>query len=265
MKRLIPILLALMACSDPDDVENGTVVGNPGETAFRMAEGDGFETVGARVGVESMVWEACDGTLQEENVEQVIELTDEDQAFATPNGVWCAAALVPYESVELDIAVGGEDRVTVVVDVDLIEVWNEDGFEIDGDQTVFELGNPGWLSVEDVENAEWIEEFEDDDRSVVVVDDGVAFALAAGSGLFADTDGDGFLADNERTEAPLAAGDAHPSSEEDPENDAETEAPVNAASGDLQTGGGCGRSDSKLVYAFLLPVMGLGRRRFRAS
>ena len=104
MKRLIPILLALMACSDPDDVENGTVVGNPGETAFRMAEGDGFETVGARVGVESMVWEACDGTLQEENVEQVIELTDEDQAFATPNGVWCAAALVPYESVELDIA-----------------------------------------------------------------------------------------------------------------------------------------------------------------
>lgn len=265
MTRFFPILLALMACSDPDDVENGTVVGNPGETAFRVADGDGFETVGARVGVESMVWVACDGTLQEENVDQVIDLTDEDQAFAIPNGVWCAAALVLYDSVELDIAVGGEERFTVVVEVELIEVWNEDGFEIDGDQTVFELGNPGWLSAEDVENAEWLEEFEGDERSVMVVDDAIAFDLAGGSGLFADTDGDGFLADNERMEAPLATGDAHPSSEQETENDAETEAPVTTASGDLQTGGGCGRSDSNLVYAFLVPVMGLGRRRFRAS
>ena len=62
--RLI-LLATLTGCSQADDRDQGTVVGNPGDAALRIAPVDDGEVISARTSVSGMSLESCDGSQTE--------------------------------------------------------------------------------------------------------------------------------------------------------------------------------------------------------
>ena len=284
--RFMIVSVVLVACSSVDDRDDGTVVGNPGETSFRVADPEDFEPNGARLGVDAVTWTSCRGSDQVQSIDDDIDLLDEEQSIDAPNGEWCSVVVSMTGPLVLEVSVDWDDvddeeedwddvdeneerSIYAVLDVPELVLVNSDGFSVDESMTVLELASPGWVSLGDLLDSDDWEE--DEEGAYVFVSDGSLIeSVADGSGLFHDRDGDGFVGSEERESGPLASGDQHPDNPSDPQ-DGESEtvdagsAEVTTGSGDLQTGGGCGRSESNLNVAFLVPLVVFGCRRFSSN
>jgi hypothetical protein len=240
---MIPLIL-LAACMDSGPNE-GTIVGNPGDAALRLARTDGISFVEAIAYVSGLEMSSCtDSETAGErlSVEEEFDLTGDALFLELPAGDWCGIALDLDGPIEIYGEAGDEDRTDLEAFLDIGEVSAESSsaFGVDGNTFVFELGEPGWLerglfgeeSEECEELWELFEELEEDcedgdedaceeleDIEEEVRDCGVdeidgehpaheelAASLASGSGLYSDPDGDGELSDGERDEGPVASG-----------------------------------------------------------
>ena len=255
MFRLFSLMSLIGGCRSSTTSDEGTVVGNPGDSAMRVAEPADGEIERASVFVDYFSWIGCNGEDTDIEVDEQIDLMGTHH-IEIPAGRWCEAWAVlsgPLEMVtepmETDF---GEDEAYIVLslDVEAVALYGEDGWVIDAETTVLELGHPGWFSVDDL----W-----DGSSSELLVDrehpdhEQLTGKIFDGSALFEDPDSDGEVSDEERDNGPIALGADHPQHEEkqdDPEED-----------NDRKAVGGCG-GDSGVGWLFL-PVGLMSRRRWR--
>ncbi|MGB0638515.1 MAG: hypothetical protein ACPGTU_04225 [Myxococcota bacterium] len=318
MSRLVWIVVIATACSGSDETSQGTVVGNPGDTSMQLARSAGAEVVDAYTVIDALEWVDCNGDDFAVDVQSEINLLDGDP-IESPHGEWCALTIQLGDAllIEAEVVQGDDDEMLWVqldLEVESIRLDARDGFVIDGDSTVVELGEADWLELnerdldegderidecDDVEErleelleacedgdeeaceelddvTDWYEENcteddeEDDERRILIDSDSSAhdaFArqFALGSALYEDSNGDGWLSDDERTAGSVAAGTEHTDSvdEESSADDAASDTEMRFdTEGDIEVGG-CGRSESNLAW-FLLPLFVFPLRRPRA-
>jgi len=284
MKPTLFLVAVLFGCSQEGSRDEGTVVGNPGDAAMRMAPVDAGEVITARTIVSSMSLESCDGTPFDLELDQEVDLLG-DTHIEVPNGEWCGLDLFTEDGLYVE-ALSDEDELVLVLNLELevLEFEAPEGFQIDGDQTVLEWGFPGWVSMdpellleefgrdeEDLEDMDDREDMEEwDDYFVIEIDpddaeihDGLVDVFAHASGLYGDGDEDGEVSDEERDNALLVVGSGHPDhSTESEESAASPEVSDSmSAEAQLSTGPGCAKSESNVQWGLLFPLILLGWRR----
>ena len=245
--------LLLLACFTEETYE-GTVIGNPGDGMTVVARSASVELEAASTTVDAVLFTTCDGDVTEDAVGDVLDLV-EGTALQLAEGDWCSLTLVLDAPVEIEALV---DETPAYFELEVPEIELSGDFTLGDDRYVVELAQPDWLEGVDLEQDEDDDtgEEDEDDWELEVDDehpahDELAEALATTSGLYVDPDGDGSLADSERT-GTLAAGDART-------DDA-------GAGGDTgveaMASRGC-RADSGNGAWMLLPLLALRRPRHR--
>ncbi|MCB9780989.1 MAG: hypothetical protein H6742_20640 [Alphaproteobacteria bacterium] len=253
MTLLLPLMLA---CLGPDQ---GTVVGNPGDAAARVAPVSAELTLGEAEAYVSLIEVySCEGQVTEIDLAPFTEGDEIEvdllrDVIELPGGSWCALGL---ELDKLEFEGSGPDGSSFRVDLDpgWIEVEALGGFEVDGQSFVLEMAQPGWLSAEllglEAGGAVTID-------ADAALHDALADTVALRSALFEDDDGDGELADDERSVGAVAAGEAR----DQDVADTGTTGFQETVSMDTRTGN-CGRSQIRGAFVFLmLPGLLLGLRR----
>ena len=158
------ILTALLACPAPgDDGHDATSVGNPGKMGARVAKGSGTETISAEADATGFFLTPCDV-----DEATVVDLDGEldllgGGAFEVPGGTWCSLVLSLHDTLVVEGTGSREQTFALELQVEGITLSSEDGFTIDGDDFVLELGTPGWFDEEIL--------FGDDGREVLVDDE----------------------------------------------------------------------------------------------
>lgn len=249
MKVLLPLLFA---CTT-EGGRQGTVVGNPGDSAARLAPlGEGLSVDVARLQLGELWLDDCEGGVEEVQIGREVDLIADEVAWQIPAGTWCRFGLALASPLYL-AGTGPEGHHFEVnpkggwIELDSFD----EGVVVDGGSYLFEMAEPGWLSVEllDLENQE--EVVVDQNHPLI---DAVSDQVAFHSALFRDPDADGTLAEEERAEGAIAVAAGR---------DQDLPASVDTgdeAGFDVETPeGGCGGGSA----AMLLVGVGLwGRKRF---
>ena len=264
ISHLFPVIALIVGCRSGESPDAGTVVGNPGDNTMRIADGADVEIVSARTTVDSFAWVGCDGDAVWVDVDAGFDLF-EDNHIAVPNGTWCEAWAVLSDILVIEAIPSDpeddeeEDAVLdLYLDVGLVSVFAVDGFTIEGDTTVLELGYPGWLTMDVFEiDEEWSEGIDPDHPE----HDELVEQLVDGSTLFEDNDSDGRISINERDEDAIATGDIGRHEEgqsqimgEDEDEDEDRKSAVSADAG------GCGGGGSSGWLVLPLSLLGLRRK-----
>ncbi len=246
--------LFALACRSPVDSgldPNATVVGNPGKLTTKAAPSEDTENTAGRLEVVELLLEDCEGG-EPTGVPLGVELDiAEGQDLELPAGEWCFVELFVEPPLAIEGVSEGERTFVAELVLHSIVLTAEEAFRVDENAWLLELGAPGWLSrevlgLDEVPDVVIDEEHEAHDR--------LAHAAAEGSGLFADTDEDGDLDDDERDEGTVARG---PSREEDTRPDDEER----DTGGDGDTG--CGSGSRAWLLGPLVLLFGVGRRELR--
>jgi hypothetical protein len=155
MSRFVWIVAIATACSGSDETSQGTVVGNPGDTSMQLARTAGVDVVEAYTFVDTFEWVDCDGDRSVVDVQSEINLLDESSVEG-PSGEWCSLTVQLGDTLVIEAALvdDGDDeilRFQLDLDVEYLQMNAQDGFVIDGDSTVIELGQPDWFVLEEIE------------------------------------------------------------------------------------------------------------------
>jgi catechol 2,3-dioxygenase-like lactoylglutathione lyase family enzyme len=273
MKRFIWVMGCLFGCAGDGGTDEGTVVGNPGDTKMQMAEPGNGEFIQARTRIQDIVWAGCDGTDQIVEVEENIDLLD-DASTSTPAGEWCGVWVSLSEPLVLELFVPDWDKeVLFYLEIEGLFLDTPTAFTTDNENLVFEWGYQNWFVDQQRPLEEWFleeERWEEEEGVEVTEDDpvydAVAVVFADASAVYADKDGDGRINEDERNGGPLAAGPDHPQSMESQDEDEQEETVIGDGGnmkeqGQLKVGPGCAASESKLGWGLLFPLVMLGRRR----
>ncbi|MCP4807373.1 MAG: hypothetical protein GY884_18675, partial [Proteobacteria bacterium] len=211
------MILVLLACNI-EETRDGTVIGNPGDGMTVVAKSASVSYRWASTAVDTVVLESCDGEDAETAVETELDLL-EGTSLELEAGDWCALTLELGEPVEIEATI---DEIGVLLELESPEIALTGDFTIAEEAYVLELAQPDWLEgleldVDEEDEDEDTGDRDDDDWELEVDDEHplhaeLVEALAHGSGLYADRDGDGALADTERM-GTLAAGEARTADE----------------------------------------------------
>lgn len=207
---LLSLVALLAGCTNPDDVHDGTAVGNPGVVAFALGETLEMDVEFAEASAGWVGVRAC-GSDEEQAIEReepMIPL-DGDVAFDLPVGTWCTLMLDGLQ-VYLEGHHGDaepQDNGVFMIGLNLgpteVNAGTFDGFSVAADQAfVLELGAPGWVAAEDIAL--------DPDNEVVIDDQSplhepVALAMLETTALYSDPDTDSVVSEDERIAGPAAA------------------------------------------------------------
>ena len=265
-----------IGCSQNAVQDDGTVVGNPGDGALRLAEVSDGEVIAARTRISAVEMEHCSGRMEVVDTDANFDLM-EGNALELPHGQWCGLQVVMEEPLYLEaVSDDGTILLEMTLAVESVALFSEDGFEVEQNNFNIELGYPGWISMDPeilVDELELdIEEWEDRLFVDVDTDDGdihddFSALFADASGMYADPNSDGMIDAEERATGWVAGGVDHPAQPDEDEADTPTtggavgtqdlgsEAP-------LQTGAGCGAQESRLEWMFIGPLMIMGFRRY---
>ena len=187
------------------DTNPGTVVGNPGSSAMRVADGLGVHTTTARVFVDQTRWTDCSGEGQDIDVNETVDLLRSDNLEAPP-GHWCEVQIVFGGLLELEgVSDLGSAPVSVHIELDTAVLSAPGGFVIENDPIVLELAYPNWFETGDLVAADSPERgysIGPGDRG----HDGFSTVIALESGLYADPTGDGEVDEGERSAGTAAQG-----------------------------------------------------------
>jgi hypothetical protein len=273
MMRYFWLLGCLFGCVDDGGTDEGTVVGNPGDTKMRVAELGHGELTQARTRIQDIVWAGCDGTDQIVEVVANIDLLD-DATTPTPTGEWCGLWVGLSEPLVLQLFVPDWDKeVLFYLEIEDLFLDSPTSFTTDNENLVFEWGYQNWFLDQQRPLEDWLldeDRWEDEERIEVPeegpVYDAVVGVFAEASAVYADEDGDGRINDEERSVGPLASGSDHPQStgsqDDDEQEEIVTDDEANMnEQGQLKVGSGCASSESKLGWGILFPLVILGRRR----
>ena len=264
ISHLFPVIALIVGCRSGESPDAGTVVGNPGDNAMRIADGSDVEIVSARTTVDSFAWVGCSGAIVWVDVDAGIDLLA-DNRIAVPNGTWCEAwallsDILVIEAIPSDREEDDDETLDLYLDVEMVSVFAVDGFTIEEDSTVLEVGYPGWLGMDVFEeDDEWPEGIDPDHPE----HDALVEQLVDGSTLFEDNDGDGRISENERDEDAIATGDLGQHEENQSQIMGEDEGEDEGTADDNKDGantdtGGCGGGSSGWIF---LPLSMLGLRR----
>ena len=250
------LFLVALGCTSPDETDEGTWVGNPGEMTARLAPGDElfFEEAGTVLIGASFL--ACDEDGEDRDA-LLLEPMDllGGNYLEIPGGAYCEALLFADISIYLAGEADDGGTGTFAMEIPIGEiVFASYGFEVDANQLIFELGVPGWINPEDLGLEDG--EHQDHDFESSVAGDAGAF-LTGLSQIFEDDDGDGEVSDAERDDnGPLAVTweleEEWP--EGDPNSDDDDEDPDD---GSCSAVGGVGMG----FFAVLISMVSLRRRR----
>ncbi len=253
MPRVLAFLLvvtSLGGCTNPDDVHDGTAVGNPGVVAFALGETVNMDVEFAEASAGWVGVRGC-GVDEEQAIEReepTIPL-DGEVAFELPLGTWCTLMLddlqVYFEGHHGD-AEDGEFMIGLNLGAIQVNAGSFDGFTVGADQGfVLELGSPGWVAAEDI-GLEPNNEVAIDDQSPL--HEPVALAMLETTALYADPNTDSVVSEEERDAGAAGAVTNDVPTEPDP----------------IEGGGACAAAGSGTasLWALLLPL--IVRRRPRA-
>lgn len=213
MPRVSALLLMaglLAACTDPDEVHDGTAVGNPGVVAFALGETVDMDVGAAEASAAWVGLRAC-GADEEQAIERedaMVPLNGE-VAFELPLGTWCSLLLDDLQvyAEGHHVASPAEDEGVFIIALTLgptmVNAGTFDGFTVTEDQAfVLELGAPGWVSAEGIGL--------DPDNEVIIEDDSplhepVALAMLETTALYDDPNTDSVVSEPEREAGSRAA------------------------------------------------------------
>jgi hypothetical protein len=217
MKAAIYIFLVLQVGCRSDTVsDKGISVGNPAETALRLAPGEGLTYSDARLALSEITWNGCVGTADLTvglPAGDQIDLIDADP-IPVPEGEWCGLSLTPDGPLSIAVMDAG-----VATEITLI--LHALNFSTVGDEilsaqhTVIELGGAGWLSPVDLGMT---------DGEAVDIDithenhDVLVERIDRLSAIYIDTNENGVLDEDEGDSLPIASPDEDEDSGDDEED-----------------------------------------------
>jgi hypothetical protein len=199
------MLFVLCGCTQPF---SGTVVGNPGQNALRVASGRDVETESAVVGVDVVRWSDCDGEGVDITWDFDVNLLT-NRGLQAPRGTWCEVQVVFDTPMLLEgvLDLDGEPHpVSLEVELDSAVVRSATGFEITRVPIVLELGFPDWFGIADLTERDGGFGLHPGDEA----HDRLRAVVAVASGMYEDPDADGELGTEEREEGALASGARRP-------------------------------------------------------
>jgi hypothetical protein len=194
--RAAAAALALAGCA-VGSTDEGTSVGNPGETALRLAPDAAAAPSRARLPIKRLQVTPCGGQPVEVARDTTVDLLAEGAALKLPAEPLCRVLILPDGPLEVDLLVdgGGEAVLDLTLSNLNIRAADERGVDAGAVPVVVELGAPGWWSGVGLVVAPG------EVRSVAAGDDGhdaLVAAIMDGSRFYGDRDGSGDLADDER-------------------------------------------------------------------
>jgi len=231
---LVLSALLLANCSD-GGVSQGTGVGNPGSITLAIGSAQGLSFEGVQVQVSSLAMLGCEGNPDSPSAAGELA-TATGSSLEVAGGTWCGVSLdMATELVITAVVTGtvpdgddddsaddaddhGDDDSAADDDTDdddddddellgepvelrlrIETVASQVGqpFTVDGSALLYELGEPGWLTLPELDGDLLITEAD-------ALHDVLVARLLDSSALFLDADGDGILSETERALGPLA-------------------------------------------------------------
>ena len=192
----LALLLGLVGCA-VGSTEEGTSVGNPGETAMRLAPDTAAEPSHARLPIKRLQVTPCGGQPIEIARDVVVDLLAADAGLVLPAEPLCRVLILPDGPLEVDLltASGGEALLALALPNLNVRAADPAGVDAALVPVVVELGAPDWWSDVGLSvGAGSVRTIEEGDEG----HDALVAAIVDGSALYADRDGNGDLADDER-------------------------------------------------------------------
>lgn len=204
---VILLLLGSVGCN-LDFNPAGTAVGNPTDMSGHLAEAKGLTYTSSSARVATLSVATCTGETSVSTVGETIDLLGA-VSIPVPAGSWCTF-MVEFES---PVAVVGTDSrgapFSLSLAVRTVTVQAATPVVTDGGALILELAANGWLTSHDVDLSGVGGAVDDETRIRLET------AIAAGSALYKDLDGDGAVSRTERDEGAVAAGAARDDEYED--------------------------------------------------
>jgi len=256
-----------LGCSSNHDVHQGTIVGNPGDGMVSLARGADLTYAEATVRDETVLMEACLNNSDETtSPDQILQLVPVG-VLEIPSGQWCGMTLLlgdlqvsgwgpDYSTFTLELAPG-----QVTLNADDFFIWRDSRY-------LLELGSTDWITADLLDLPGAKDVAVDSTHSLY---ESLNEAIASGSALYEDLNGNGELDDDER-EVALAAGPDHTYAIEDTGSDSQdTGEGDTGLDGDTGLGGDSAALDDSVLlrpscggsmsWMFFLPLLAWGRRR----
>jgi hypothetical protein len=199
-RGLCSLALLLAACGPARDGPRGTSVGNPGKTGVALARGAGLEFQEAHLEDALIEVIGCD-------VARATLLTGElglleDEPLVLPGGSWCAVVVrfgTLAVSGEVEVDEGDPQAFEVRLEPETTTtLWMGEPIVVDETSYVLEIGEPGWLSREQLGEGELVLVTPESDLAPTLT-----YSILSGTRLYED-DGDGSIDEDERGAGPLA-------------------------------------------------------------
>ncbi len=256
MKAQILIMSLIAIGCRSGEPASGTSVGNPGKLRPTIGEGENVAIFWSQGSVDSVELEGCGG----ESIEVLVEdetLFDGTTEIEIPAGQYCSVQLVMERPLEIKASFEVEREETeewsftmYLPFEDQILVGSETGFAVDGGSYVLEIGEPGWLDIEDLGDLEDEEILKEDDEISIW-----AAQIAAGTTALWEDDGDGILDEEEREAEPVSRA-SFERDEEDEEDEEDEKEPT-------EDEAGCATASppSATWVAWMISLLVLVRRR----
>jgi hypothetical protein len=203
--RTAPLVLcSMIAASGCGEPLPKIAVAEPGENgtlSIALAPGEGMEThsviiPAAVITMTTCIYQAGASLyLGDETNLDIVEIP-------LLAGRWCTLGIIGSGTVQIDAVPDEGGTFGATLGLERISIESAEGFDVDGHAYVLEVGTPGWLNATDLALTAGEEVTIDDTHPMAA---SLASALAEGSTLFPDFDGDGTVSDRER-EYPAASG-----------------------------------------------------------
>ena len=198
----IVALAALLGACNIDGTFGGTAVGNPTGMDMSVGAPKGSSVESASLPGADLAVIACDGRTQAVDVPHTIKLLERTPIELLPGPI-CEIQLLPHGPIQMQTAYDNEgEAVLIDLNLDLPDL----SFVLTGDAPalVMEFGHTGWLDLVELELDKQNEKISPGDD----LHDEILALLIAETGLYADGDEDGFVADGAALLAPAVVAEA---------------------------------------------------------
>lgn len=192
----ILLFAALLGACNTDGTFGGTAVGNPTGMDMSVGAPKGSSVESASLPGADLAVIACDGRTQQVDIPHTIDLLEREPIELLPGPI-CEIRLLPGGPIQMQTAYDNDgEAVLIDLHLDLPDL----SFVLTGDAPalVMEFGHTGWLDVIELELDKKSEKITPGDP----LHDEILALLIGETGLYADSDEDGFVDEGSALLAP---------------------------------------------------------------